>query len=194
MMYCPTCHKSLKLESLHGQTVDRCVACNGLWFDHSELGPIVRHTQPPTVPVEPVACSSGIACPECDESLASFNYAHDSGVFINKCPSCSGIWLESGQLELIAQYRSGSPTIQRLGDAFADEMRASNRLRIARQLLRSRHLSGIVAIGYLIFIVFGMVVTGVWQFVFLLGFLLFPMVFIWFPDGWATAMGGSHAQ
>ncbi|MCA9173998.1 MAG: zf-TFIIB domain-containing protein [Planctomycetales bacterium] len=119
--------------------------------------------------------------------MAAFNYAHDSGVFISKCDSCGGVWLETGQLELIAQYRSGSPAIQRLGNAMADEMLAANKLQFARRLLRSRLLSGIVAIGYLLFIVLA---TGSLQSVLslLLGLML-PMVCIWFPDAMGNLKG-----
>ena len=187
-MQCPTCHKSLKSESLHGQAVDRCLACNGLWLDHCELGPIVRQTEPRTVPsANPASCSDEVTCPKCDESLVPFNYAHDSGIFVNKCASCGGIWLESGQLQLIAQYRTATPAIQRLANALADEMRTSNRLQFARRLLRSRLLSGIVAIGYILVV---LLATGSLQSVLsLIVFLLLPMVCIWFPDGMGNLKG-----
>lgn len=187
-MQCPTCHKSLKSESLHGQAVDRCLACNGLWLDHSELGPIVRQTEPGTVPnAKAASCSGEVTCPRCGESLVAFNYAHDSGVFVKKCASCGGIWLESGQLELMAQYRTGTPGIQELGNALADEVRTSNRLQFARRLLRSRLLSGIVAVEY---IVVALLATGSLQSLLsLIAFLLLPMVCIWFPDAMGNLKG-----
>ena len=90
-MDCPKCNsemQELKIETLHGQVIiDKCNNCKGLWFDYSELGPIVRHTPPPSSPLEAVSCSEGIDCPKCDERLAPFNYAHDSGILINKCTS-----------------------------------------------------------------------------------------------------------
>jgi Zn-finger nucleic acid-binding protein len=179
-MNCPTCHKPLTAESLHGQIVDRCGACNGLWIDHGELAPLVRHTQPRAVAVKPVAGSGDIDCPKCAKSLAPFNYAHDSGVLIQRCALCDGFWIESGQLELLAKYRSGSPAIQRLSDALADEIRASNRLQFARRLLRSRLLSGMVASFYLLFVVLA---TGSLEAVVrLILFLVLPIVCIWFPD------------
>lgn len=186
-MDCPICHTSLKSESVHGQTVERCVACNGMWLDLSELGSVVRHTPLPTTPAKLVECSDGIVCPKCHEPLAPFNYAHDSGVLINKCPVCGGIWIESGQLDLLAQYRSGKPAIQRLGDALADDIRASNRLRFTCGLLRSRLLSGIVAIGYLFFVV--LAAGSLRSVLSLLLFLSLPMMCIWFPDTMGNLKG-----
>ncbi len=179
-MDCPICHMPLQSESLHGQTVQRCARRHGLWLSHAELGAIVRQTPPPSVAPKPVACSPGVVCPNCGETMAPFNFAHDSGVLINRCASCDAVWLESGQLELIAQYQVGSPAIQRLADALGDEIQASNRVQFARGLLRSRLLSGVVAIGYLLFVLWK---TGSWQSLLSsMGFLLLPMACIWFPD------------
>lgn len=62
----------------------------------------------------------------------------------------------------------------------ADEIRRSNRLGFGRRILRSRLLSGIVAIGYLLFIALP---TGSLQSVFfVLSSLSLPMACIWFPD------------
>ncbi len=71
-MDCPACHKSLKSESLSGQTVDRCTACNGLWLDDSELGPIVREIEAPSVLPPAVSCSDGVACPSSPLKNPSF--------------------------------------------------------------------------------------------------------------------------
>ena len=187
-MQCPTCDKLLNSETLQGQTVDRCNDCNGLWLDHSELGPIVRQTEPMDRAKSTSETSLGdIKCPKCGRSLVPFNYAHDSGVFINRCASCRGIWLLPGQLELIAQYRTGTPAIRVLENAFANEIRESNRLWFARHLLRSRLLSGIVAIGYICFV---LLTTGNLQSVVsMVLFLLLPVACIWFPDAMGDLKG-----
>lgn len=188
-MDCPTCHIALKPESLEGQTVDRCQTCDGLWLDDAELGQILRQTRPSSNPAEPIQCRDGIHCPRCESALTSFNYAHDSGVLINKCPSCAGLWRESGQLDLIAQYRSGSDAIQRLGDAVVDEMWGSERTRFLRRLLRSRLLSGGVAIFYLLASILS---TARLESAFsMLLFLLLPMACIWFPDAMGNLRGVS---
>jgi hypothetical protein len=66
-------------------------------------------------------------------------------------------------------------------------MRASNRLRFAGRLLRSRLFSGIVAIASLLVVVLA---TGSLESVFsLFLFLLLPMVCIWFPDAMGNLTG-----
>ena len=187
-MRCPSCDKALTCETFHGQTIDRCPLCDGIWLDESELGPVVPQFAPPDSPsATPKPCSDGLTCPKCNGSMAPFNYAHDSGVFINKCASCGGIWLQSGQLELLAQYRAGTPAIQSLGNAFADEIRRSNRWQFARRVLRSRLLSGIVAIVYL---VVALLATANLESVLrLTAFLLLPMTCIWFPDAMGSLKG-----
>ena len=119
--------------------------------------------------------------------MAAMNYAHDSGVLINQCASCGGFWLESGQLELLAQYQAGTPAIRALGNAFAQEMRRSNRWRFARRVLRSRLLSAVVAIVYLV--VASLVTANPGLVLRLTAFLLLPMTCIWFPDAMGSLKG-----
>jgi len=108
------------------------------------------------------------------------NYAHDSGVMINRCMSCRGIWLQSGQLERLARYRAGTPAIRSLENAMAAEIRKSDRWQSARRVLRSRLLSGIV-VGFILLIAW--LATGYSYGVLRLASgLLFPLVCIWFPD------------
>ena len=186
-MECPTCHKPLNPNSLHGQAVDQCPTCNGLWLDDAELGPIIRQTKPPRTATEAASCCGGVACPRCNDVLAPFNYAHDSGVFVNKCPSCGGMWLEAGRLELLARYRAGSPAIQRLENAWAEEIRAANRWQFARGLLRSRFLSSIVAISYLL--VVAVATASLYAVVISAICLVLPVACIWFPDAMGRRRG-----
>ena len=38
-------------------------------------------------------------CPKCGSELEELNYQN---VMIDKCPDCNGIWLDQGELELLA--------------------------------------------------------------------------------------------
>ena len=146
-MHCPSCLESLKREAFSGQTVDRCEKCDGLWLDNSELSALVR-----VVPVTSKEFAEAqldrreLACPKCQAIMNRINYAHDSGVFIQRCSPCDGVWLGVGQLERIVSYRSSTPSVRRLGDAFSEELSASKRVSLASKLLRSRTASAIVAV------------------------------------------------
>jgi len=39
-------------------------------------------------------------CPKCGSDLEEINYHN---VMIDKCPECNGIWLDQGELELLAK-------------------------------------------------------------------------------------------
>jgi len=39
-------------------------------------------------------------CPKCGADLEEINYQN---VMIDKCPECNGIWLDQGELELLAK-------------------------------------------------------------------------------------------
>ena len=43
-----------------------------------------------------------MSCPKCpDRKLTPFNYASTSGIILDKCPGCGGIWLDRGELEMV---------------------------------------------------------------------------------------------
>lgn len=119
--------------------------------------------------------------------MTAFDYAYDSGVSLKQCTACQGVWVESGQLQLIAHYRVGSPAIQGLGKALGDEIRAANRLRVARSLLRSRALASMVAITYLL--VAWWAKGTVEPVLRLLAFLPIPLMCIWYPAAMGNLTG-----
>lgn len=43
-------------------------------------------------------------CPKCGMELAEIDFR---GVKIDKCTSCSGVWLDAGELEQVAQAEAG---------------------------------------------------------------------------------------
>lgn len=187
-MQCPACKLSLRSELLHGRAVRRCIVCSGLWLEKSALAEITRQPDLASSPTPGDTTSrDDIHCLQCDRLLVLFNYAHDSGIFIRRCDSCSGVWLEEGQLARIAGYRSGSPAARRLEAALADELRIANRWRLAVPLLRSRLLSGCVAIAYLLMALLG--AGSLESAVRLALFLMLPLACIWFPDGMGSLTG-----
>ena len=189
-MRCPTCKTSLRSGSLHGHTISRCITCGGLWLELAELGDIVRQTEAASGPRPRAAMfRNDCSCPTCDRLLVPFDYAHDSGILLGGCNACGGVWLEEGQLELIAGYRNGTPATRRLEAALADELRKSNRFRLAKNLLRSRLLSGCVVIAY---VLVALIRTG--SLVFVLRrtpVLLLSVLCLWLPDAMGSLTGVS---
>ncbi|MDP1562140.1 MAG: zf-TFIIB domain-containing protein [Pirellulaceae bacterium] len=185
-MDCPACRKSLTLVSLNGLPVERCESCRGQWLSFAGFGQLVRGAEPTGEAIGGGSNPVELACPKCRQPMVPFNYAYDSGIFINRCHACDGIWLASGQLERIVRHRSGSPALRRLGDAWAKEIRSENRLQSARLWLRSRGLSTSVAV---IYVLAAAVTGGLESVLYLALFLVWPLACIWFPDGMGNLVG-----
>lgn len=46
-------------------------------------------------------------CPKCGNNLIEIEYR---GILVDKCSSCSGIWLDAGELEQVSTLEQGSLT------------------------------------------------------------------------------------
>ena len=174
--------------SLGGETVDCCNTCNGTWYDAIELSSILRET----TALESTSRASAespttIACPKCAKEITSTIYAHDSGIPILKCLTCSGVWLVPGQLEEMFKYRNGPHKTDRLGQAMAESYGQSNTLNGLADLIQSRVLSTVFAIVILVVALFlGVGMPGTLR---LVAFLLLPMACIWFSDAMGNLTG-----
>jgi Zn-finger nucleic acid-binding protein len=94
--------------------VETCPGCKGEWLDGGELKKIVQ-TVEETFTKEEIEALDAInetiftlddttpnqlKCPKCPGvELNRFNYAATSGIALDKCPGCRGIWLDGGELE-----------------------------------------------------------------------------------------------
>lgn len=116
-----------------------------MWLDKAELGEIVRQTNvgEKLASKDRGKYSVEAHCHSCQCEMKQINFAHDSGVFLYKCNECGGSWVWDGQIEQIAQYRRGSPGINRLSNAFADELQPTAMDKL-EPILRSRLLLAII--------------------------------------------------
>lgn len=112
-MKCPACQGKLEPIDCKGIEVDECVSCKGRWFDRDELrrakdkedddirwldfDPFGEDAEKLSVP------SEGRICPKCSKQMSSLKYSA-SGIIIDKCSSCGGIWLDHGEFERIVKY------------------------------------------------------------------------------------------
>lgn len=103
---CSHCHHHL-LEPIHYENIeiDACMHCGGLWFDRNELDQVVR-AYDPNYQEEPIIKTLGQRidtsskkCPHCKELLVTYQFKQGSDLKIDICESCSGIWLDKGELD-----------------------------------------------------------------------------------------------
>ena len=124
-MKCPRCSSELKTIDYEGADIETCPDCGGEWLDDGELKKIVQ-TVEKTFPQEMIdsldainrnifsideSVDNQLSCPICSAvELNRLNYASSSGIAIDRCPECRGIWLDKEEIEnvqvLVEQWRS----------------------------------------------------------------------------------------
>jgi Zn-finger nucleic acid-binding protein len=62
--------------------------------------------------------------PSCGQTMAAFNYGGDSGIILDKCSLCAGLWQDGGALEKVQRAVEASDQ-----DLDADVKRFSGSLR-----------------------------------------------------------------
>ena len=114
-MQCPQCRSALELLEYEGAPVHGCDTCGGEFISAEDLGCIVRVRQEkfsaelqaslaerqPSFSVPESETTRSLSCPDCGESMRVVNYGGDSGVFVDRCERCAGIWLDQQELEKI---------------------------------------------------------------------------------------------
>lgn len=195
-MKCPACQADLSPYSHGGQTIEACPECQGVWFDPEELSIVAKEMIQEGVVADQNAKDAYFVkrtetdgdqstklCPRCNVPTSVFNYSYDSNVFLNRCPTCDGLWADAGELVRVAKYLKGNPAVNRYAETLAKDLATRREESTISRLLKSRLLSGMVALLYL----GGSIVAGdpetIWK---VAMFLILPLACIWFSD----AMGG----
>ena len=120
-MQCLRCQAPLRPIEYEGIRIDSCDDCGGTWLDAGEFKQIIRAREVRFDPDERRAVAraakiTGIelhkvdrtfTCPSCGKRTAPVHYGGDSGIIIDRCAACHGIWLDQGELEKIQQLVEG---------------------------------------------------------------------------------------
>ena len=113
-MKCPKCSEELKPIVYEGMKILECEKCAGHWLGGQELQGIVQAREVvfssqeieeaekhKKINITSIKQEKPLICPECNVEMEKFNYAYNTGVIIDRCPKCSGVWLDKGELENI---------------------------------------------------------------------------------------------
>jgi uncharacterized protein len=117
-MECPRCKNSSGMESMVVESIelDRCPKCLGMWFDGGEFKELKEKAgqgKAAEVSVIDAADIQGkkfaptkesICCPRCNQAMNEFNFMYSSGVFVDQCELCEGIWFDEGEFKKILDY------------------------------------------------------------------------------------------
>lgn len=126
----PRCENELEEIVYEGIIVDTCPNCQGEWLDKAEIL-LINKAREEVFSEEEKAKVKGarevviteikqpeksIVCPRCNVSLQVLNYAYSTGVIVDRCPKCEGLWLDKDELEhiqiVIEEWQKRSPEIE----------------------------------------------------------------------------------
>ena len=122
-MHCPACLHSLRRFKVGTVTLDGCDGgCGGIWFDHRELAKVNRDHPNPDATIADLRFDPKIRvhdddlrqCPKCEATpLEKKLYSLGSGVIMDCCPKCRGVWLDHGELDKIREALHPQPLTHR---------------------------------------------------------------------------------
>ncbi|MDD5566530.1 MAG: zf-TFIIB domain-containing protein [Candidatus Omnitrophica bacterium] len=129
-MLCPRCKAELKEVAYEGVVIDTCGACEGEWLDNGEIIAINKAREKAFSDAKksqakgaqktgnPATHSQeALQCPHCKVPMGSLNYSYSTGIIIDRCPSCSGLWLDKDELEhiqiVIEDWDKKTPELQK---------------------------------------------------------------------------------
>jgi Zn-finger nucleic acid-binding protein len=111
---CPVCKKSLSLGAIEGHDVLFCNQCQGFLAKNVDFGEIVpkkryQFADQPTIPrsFDRSELQRRLGCPQCRKVMDTHPYGGGGNAVVDTCHRCHLIWLDAGELEVIARYRPG---------------------------------------------------------------------------------------
>lgn len=119
---CHQCECRLSAESMGPRILERCPECRGIWISHAQLTEILEQVSHKVEDDLQAVESDGHAdightlapsrlargCPACSKSMDNFKF-EETGVWVDACPDHHGIWLDRGELRLLAQRTQSKP-------------------------------------------------------------------------------------
>jgi Zn-finger nucleic acid-binding protein len=114
-MNCPHCTTALKPATYEGVTVHTCHGCGGEFIGQSQLAAIITRREivfgkhlrmlfddhKPTFGIPKHEVKRDFSCPSCRQTLSLVNYGTDTGICVDRCGGCGGVWLDSQELEKV---------------------------------------------------------------------------------------------
>lgn len=113
---CPNCDVSLSPKTYFRINVDVCDVCTGVWLDAGELSSLVKLPPEELERIERDAGRDNIGlstawapekamlCPICSVPMHQQEYAYHSGIGLDLCDRCNGVWVGGGKLLTLSDY------------------------------------------------------------------------------------------
>jgi Zn-finger nucleic acid-binding protein len=108
-MKCPKCAAEVEVREPGGMCVAQCPACRGIWMSEETLRRAKDEAEPDVNWMdfslwkhrhEFVVGEEAVDCPSCGRPMVALSYG-DTGVVVDYCVHCRGVWLDEGELTRI---------------------------------------------------------------------------------------------
>ena len=107
---CPECNVTMQHLMIKGTQLQECPTCYGIWIDAISFDRICadreRQADLLNPGPKPRIFRSAVRyrpCPVCGELMNRFNFAHTSGVIIDKCAE-HGVWFDRDELQRVVDF------------------------------------------------------------------------------------------
>lgn len=130
----PVTGQPLSEVTLEGMTVHFDPASGGYWLERGELKNLAEHHHAHLEDVpfgQPLRAHKGYACPKDGRELVEFEFGQHSGIKVDVCGECGGLWLDSGELDKILAYLE----THEFGKAVAPAQRQEPHLKLTDRVL-----------------------------------------------------------
>lgn len=104
-MKCPKCEADMvTFTAANVVEVDKCMRCQGMWFDAGEARTIKHHGIEHLIDdIQPIGdvdynAKTEIKCPYCEVTMLSKEYKNDRSLIYEVCPLCYGTFMDAGEL------------------------------------------------------------------------------------------------
>lgn len=132
---CPHCQGLMQSFIKDDLEYEACTNCHGLWFDFGELKAALSWHDNTNFTSEIIVKGDDESdhahdyhCIKCHSQLEEREYAYDSGIHIDGCNECKGIFVSAEDLKLINQFLHSSKHSDEAQEAHFKAQMAINKL------------------------------------------------------------------
>lgn len=115
-LLCPNCDVALQSHSHRGLHLEACPDCTGVWLDAGELSILAECSPEELGRVQDSAAvkrqgisalwnaNPSLLCPHCCVAMIEPEQVYASGVRLDACTGCSGVWIGAGKLQTLSRH------------------------------------------------------------------------------------------
>ncbi len=109
-MECPKCNSQFKTIEYEGIEVDRCIKCEGIWFDILEHQELKKKKGSESIDSgnpekgEKYNKIDKINCPKCKTQMVRMVDSKQPHIWYESCSVCNGVFFDAGEFKDFKKY------------------------------------------------------------------------------------------